>query len=153
MVQVFFHDVCIPVDVIRDLVMQTIEEHHLLQLTGKRRRPPPSDEPKRPRIQYDYKRAEVMSDWVGVAPRFPDMQFERTFRIKHHMVDSILNHLANRDSFWIKTVCRAGKDTINSYGQASVRPQDDMLWSFWQCISQLPSIQRTNKPPLFTSLC
>ena len=37
------------------------------------------------------------------------------FRIKHHMVDTIINHLAPRDSFWVKTVCRAGKETINLY--------------------------------------
>ena len=31
------------------------------------------------------------------------------------MTDTILNHLARSDSFWIKTVCRAGKETINPY--------------------------------------
>ena len=31
------------------------------------------------------------------------------------MVDIILNHLACSYSFWIKTVCRAGKETINPY--------------------------------------
>ena len=31
------------------------------------------------------------------------------------MVDTILNHLAQRSSFWIKTVCRAGKETVNPY--------------------------------------
>jgi hypothetical protein len=45
----------------------------------------------------------------------PDKQFDGTFRIKRHMVDTIINHLAKRDTFWIKTVCRAGKETINPY--------------------------------------
>ncbi len=69
-VQLLFHDVSIPDDVINDMVMQTIEEHHLPQLTGKHCHPPPSDLHRHPRIQYDYKRAEesVLSDWVGVAP-------------------------------------------------------------------------------------
>ena len=31
------------------------------------------------------------------------------------MVDTIINHLAKRDNFWIKTVSRAGKQTINPY--------------------------------------
>ena len=31
------------------------------------------------------------------------------------MVDTIINHLTPRDSFWVKTVCRAGKETINPY--------------------------------------
>ena len=77
-VQLLFHDVSIPNDLIHNMVMHTIEEHHLPQLTGKRHRPPSSHLPKRPRIQYDYKRAEesVLSDWVAVAPRFPDRQFE-----------------------------------------------------------------------------
>ena len=77
-VQLLFHDVSIPDDVINDMVMQTIEEHHLPQLTGKYRRPPPSDMPKYPRIQYDYKRVEesVLSGWVGVAPQFLDRQFQ-----------------------------------------------------------------------------
>jgi hypothetical protein len=29
------------------------------------------------------------------------------------MVDIILNHLASRNCFWVKTVCRTGKETIN----------------------------------------
>ncbi len=37
------------------------------------------------------------------------------FRIKRHVVDIIINHLAARNSSWVKTVCRAGKDTINPY--------------------------------------
>ena len=80
-VQLLFHDVCILDDVICNIVMQTLEEHHHLpQLTRKHHRPPPSNLPKSPCIQYNYKRAEksVLSDWVGVAPRFSDRQFEQT---------------------------------------------------------------------------
>ena len=84
-------------------------------LTGKRTRASSVGQPKRPRIKYDYQRAEesVLSDWLGEVPRFPDKQFERTFRIKHHMVDTILNQMARRSSVWIKTVCQAIKETIN----------------------------------------
>ncbi len=73
--------------------------------------------PKRTHIKYDYNQAEdsVFSDWVGEVPQFSDKEFERTFRIKCRMVDTIINHLAKRDTFWIKTVCRAGKETINPY--------------------------------------
>ena len=115
-------NVSISDDVIREFVMQTIQEHDLPPLTGKRRHQTVGSQTsnlsqKRTRIKYDYARAEasVMSDWVGDVPRFPDRQFERTFRIKRHMVDTILNHLARRSSFWTKTVCRAGKETINPY--------------------------------------
>jgi hypothetical protein len=105
-----FDDVSIPDDVVREMVMQTIEEHELPPLTGKRRRQDGQDEialtandPKRPRIQYDYKRAHesVLSDWIGAVPRFPDKQFQRTFRIKREMVDITINHLAYANSFWI----------------------------------------------------
>ena len=108
-------DIEIPQDVIRDMVLEAVDEHDLPPLTGKRTRASSAGQPKRPRIKYDYQRAEqsVLSDWVGEVPRFPDKQFERTFRIKRHMVDTILNHLCHRNTFWVKTVCRAGKETIN----------------------------------------
>lgn len=110
-------DIEIPQDVIRDMVLEAVDEHDLPPLTGKRTRASSAGQPKRPRIKYDYQRAEqsVLSDWVGEVPRFPDKQFERTFRIKRHMVDTILNHLCRRNTFWVKTVCRAGKETINPY--------------------------------------
>ena len=119
-----FDDVSIPDDVVREMVMQTIEEHELPPLTGKRRRQDGPDEtaltandPKRLRIQYNYKRAyeSVLSDWIGAVPRFPDKQFQRTFRIKREMVDIIINHLASTDSFWIQNIGRNGKETINPY--------------------------------------
>ena len=31
------------------------------------------------------------------------------------MVDIILNHLASKNQFWVKTICWAGKETINPY--------------------------------------
>ena len=116
-IQASLDDIIVPDDVIRDLVMQTVEEHDLPQLTGKWCRTSSPEQLKRPRIQYDYKRAEdsVLSDWVGDVPRFPDKQFEHTFRIKCHMDNTIINHLCCRNSFWIKTVCRAGKEMINPY--------------------------------------
>ena len=101
-------DVSIPDDFVREMVMQTIEEHDLPPLTGKRCRLDGRDEisftandPKRPRIKYDYERAHesVLSDWMGAVPRFPDKQFQRTFRIKREMVDIIINHLASTNSF------------------------------------------------------
>ena len=105
-----FGNVSVPDDVVREIVMQTIEEHKLPPLTGKRRRQDGQDEialtvnnPKRSRIQYDYKRAHesVLSDWIGAVPRFPDKQFQQTFRIKREMVDITINHLAYANSFWI----------------------------------------------------
>jgi hypothetical protein len=68
-------------------------------------------------MKYDHKRAEksVMSDWVGTVPRFSAKQIECTFRIKRNMVDDILNNLANYDTSWTKTVCRAGKATMSPY--------------------------------------
>ena len=115
-------DVPLPRDVVEEMVMQTIEEYNMPPLTGRHHRRVSSSASmsipiKRPRIKYDYLRAEecVMADWVGGVPRFPDKQFERIFRIKPHMADIIINHLARRDTFWIKTVCRTGKETNNPY--------------------------------------
>lgn len=119
---VLLKDVPIPDDIVREIVVQTIDDHDLPPLSGKCRcrrifSPSHSNPPKCARIQYDYKRAEesVFSDWVSPVPRFPDKQFEHTFRIKRSMVDIILNHLASANSFWTKTVCRAGKETIGPY--------------------------------------
>ena len=87
-IQFLLEDVPIPDDIVCKIVMQTIEEHNLPPLTVKHHHhrivsPSPSNQPKRTCIQYDYKRAEksVLSDWVGSVPRFPDKQFECTFRI------------------------------------------------------------------------
>jgi hypothetical protein len=121
-VVVLSQDVPIPDDIIREIVVQTIDDHNLPPFTEKRRHrrivsPSYSNPPKRACIQNDYKRSEesVFSDWAGPVPRFPDKQFERTFRIKQSMVDIILNHLASTNRFWTKTVCRAGKETICPY--------------------------------------
>ena len=56
-----------------------------------------------------------MDDWLGPIPRFPDKSFEHTFDIKRAMVDTIINHLTKRDSFWRQTVCRAGKPSISPH--------------------------------------
>jgi len=119
-------DVSIPDNVLREMVVQSIDNRNLPPLIGKHRRrienQDPLNIPKRMLIQYDYKctEASVLSDWLGEVPHFPDKQFERTFRIKRHMVDTIINHLAKNDNFWIKTVCRAGKETINPYFKSYV---------------------------------
>jgi len=119
-VQFLLEDVPIPDDVILEIAMQTVEEHNLSPLAGKHRHrksvsPSSSNQPKWPLIQSDYKRAEknVISNWVGAVPHFPDKKFEHTFRIMQYMVDIILNHLASQNSFWTKTVDQAGNKTIN----------------------------------------
>ena len=116
LLQFLLDEVTIPDDVVCEMVMQTIEEHNLHSLTQKQRRQKgvilfSNNLPKRPCITYSCARVDVriLSDWVCAVPRFSDMQFEHTFRIKHHMVDTILNHLDQRSSFWIKTVCHVVK--------------------------------------------
>ena len=54
---------------------------------------------------YDIGRAYnyMMSDWLGTVPRFHDMQFKRTFRIKRSLVDYIIGNLARYDSFWTQS--------------------------------------------------
>ena len=73
----------------------------------------------RAHIAYDYTQAKesVLCDWVEEVPCFPHKQFEHTFSIKCHMVNPIINHLAQRDRFWINTVCRVGKEMINPYAK------------------------------------
>ena len=67
-------------------------------------------------VHCDYHLAEesVLNAWVGAVPCFSDKQYKCIFMIMHHMVDTILNHLALRN-FWIKTVCWVGKEMINPY--------------------------------------
>ncbi len=50
---------------------------------------------KRKMVEYDRVRASqcVRSDWYSPYPRFHDRQFERTFRIKRSMVESIVFQL------------------------------------------------------------
>ena len=117
-------DVPISDDVLCEMVVQSIDDRNLPPLTGKHRRriqnQDPSNTPKRTRIQYDYKCAEasVLSDWLGEVPRFPDKQFERTFRIKCHMVDTIINHLAKKILFGSRPFVEWGRkqstNTLNS---------------------------------------
>ena len=97
--QLLSQDVLLPQDVVREMVMQTINECDVPQLSGKCSKhqiSSASNSVKRTCIKYDYQQAEesVFADWVGEVPHFPDEQFERTFRIKCHMVETIISHLA-----------------------------------------------------------
>ena len=47
-------------------------------------------------------------------PRFDDRQFERTFRLKRHMVEDILNKLASYNPFWT--------DSRGCCGELSISP-------------------------------
>ncbi len=107
-------------DVIAEMVYDFIREHDVQPLSAKTCSSDPDDAhpiKKRKLIHYDRERAKkcVMDDWLGPIPRFPDKSFECTFRIKRVMVDTIINHLAKRDSFWRQTLCRAGKPSISPY--------------------------------------
>ena len=117
--QLLLEDVLIPDNVLHEMVVQSrwLWPHSTRKFRRRIQNQDPLNPPKRLRIQHDYIFTEdsVLSDWLGEVPHFPDKQFKRTFRIKHHMLDMIINHLAKKDSFWIKTVCRAGKETINPY--------------------------------------
>jgi hypothetical protein len=92
---------------------ESVEAPRDAPLRGKRICPSQSESraTKKAKVVYDRRRAEecVMTDWLGDVPRFPDRQFERTFRIKRSMVDIILNNLARHDTFWTSSVCRRGK--------------------------------------------
>ncbi len=110
----------IPHDGIAEMVYDFIREHDVQLLSGKRCSSDPDDPhpiKKRKQINYDRERAKkcAMDDWLGPIPRFPDKSFECTFCINRVMVDTIINHLAKRDSFWRQTVCRAGKPSISPY--------------------------------------
>jgi hypothetical protein len=80
-------DIRIPDDLLCEMVVQSIDGHDLPPLTGKYQRriqnQDPSNLPKSPFIQYDYKCAEarVLSDWLEEVPHFPGKQFVWTFRI------------------------------------------------------------------------
>ena len=92
----------IPHDVIAEMVRHVIHDHDVQLLSGKRQSSGATDlhpTKKWKQIKYDRERAKkcVMDDWLGSIPRFPDKSFERTFRIKHAMVDTIINHLAKSD--------------------------------------------------------
>ena len=110
----------IPHDFIAEMVRHVICDHDVQPLSGKRQSSNATDlhpTKKRKQIKYDKEQAKkcMMDDWLGSIPRFPDKSFKWTFHIKHAMVDTIINHLAKHDSFWRKTVCRAGKPSISPH--------------------------------------
>lgn len=118
-------DVPIPDDVLNEMVVQSSNNHNLPSLTGKHQRriqsQDPLNLPQMTCIQYDYKHAEdsVSSDRLGEVPHFPDKLFEHPFRIECHMVNTIINHLAKKDSFCIKPFVEQGRKqstcSLNSY--------------------------------------
>jgi hypothetical protein len=114
-------EVEVPRDVARDMVDEFIRENNITSLIEKRGKrtsnPENGTSNKRQRVNYDHERARVCvrEDWMGPMPRFSDKSFERTFRITRSMVETLVTHLAKRNSFWRQTVCRAGKPTICPY--------------------------------------
>jgi hypothetical protein len=60
---------------------------------------------KRKMVKYNRIRAKkcVYEDWMRTAhpPIFDDKQFERTFRLKRAMIDYLVGHLANNNSFHV----------------------------------------------------
>jgi hypothetical protein len=120
-------DIEVPRDIARDMVDEFIREKNITSLNSKSEksnfnRENQEDTPtnnKRQRVKYDHERARlcVQDDWMGPVPRFSDKSFERTFRITRSMVETLVTHLAKRDSFWRRTVCRAGKPTICPYAK------------------------------------
>ena len=111
----------VPRDVARDMVDEFIREENITTLNRNRgkRNANQDNAPtnKRQRVKYDHKRARVcmQDDWMGPVPRVSDKSFERTFRITRSMVETLVTHLAKRDSFWRQTVCRAGRPSICPY--------------------------------------
>ena len=86
------------------MVFNFIHDHNVQPLSRKRHSSD-ADDPhptkKRKQIQYDRDQAKkwMMDDWLGPILRFPEKSFECTFCIKYAMVDTIINHLAKRNSF------------------------------------------------------
>ena len=74
---------------------------------------------KRKMVKYNRIRAKkcVYEDWMRTTPPpiFDDKQFERTFRLKWAMIDYLVGHLANNDSFWTSTIYACGKESIDPY--------------------------------------
>jgi hypothetical protein len=73
LVTLLTEEIPIPDNILREMVMQTIDKFDLPPLSGKKRHQPSltqSNQAKKTRIQYDYKRAEesVLGDWVGAVP-------------------------------------------------------------------------------------
>jgi hypothetical protein len=108
----------IPDDVICELVMIAIRAHNnIAPLVGNHHHHYSNAEEfvqKRVHIEYDHENAEMsfLSDWVSAVPWFAYKPFKRTFRIKQHMVNTIINNLACYNTFWKKTVCSAGKESL-----------------------------------------
>ncbi|KAL3777170.1 hypothetical protein ACHAWO_003227 [Cyclotella atomus] len=46
-------------------------------------------------------------------PIFDDKQFERAFRLKRAMINYLVGHLANNNSFWTSTIDACGKESID----------------------------------------
>ena len=101
-----------PDDIIEEMIDEIAESYGMDALlnTWKRQRTGASNDSmvvhkKRQMIKYDRVRARqcVMADWMGPTPLFDGKQFERTFRLRRSMVESIVCHLANHDSFWTST--------------------------------------------------
>ena len=70
-------DVPLPEDVVREIIVQTIDKCDVTQLTGKHTRrkiSSDSNSVKRTCIKYDYHRAKesIFAGWVGEVPHFPD---------------------------------------------------------------------------------
>jgi len=41
----------------------------------------------------------VLSEWIGAVPYFTDKQYDRVFKIKEHMIDTVIKSLACVDIF------------------------------------------------------
>ena len=116
-------DSMIPEDVILEVVQEFVDLNRINLMDRKRSRRSGSSSPdenvkaKRQMVKYDRERAfkAVTTDWMCVRPIFDDRQFERTFRIKRSMVDDILGHLANHDSFWLQTIDAVGNMSIHPH--------------------------------------
>lgn len=109
------HSFLPPIDILEQIIEQTADLYNVKCLKR-----PAVDEglvPKKKRkmVNYDRPRAYacVMSDWMSPMPRFDDKQFERTFRIKRGMVDSIIGNLAKYDHFWTTTIDATWRPSIS----------------------------------------
>ena len=111
-----------PSDIIREYVDEAIEACGMQSLFGTRKRGGYEDfgaPAKRKMVKYNRIRAKkcVYEDWMRTTPPpiFDDKQFERTFRLKRAMIDYLVGHLANNDSFWTSTIDACGKESIDPY--------------------------------------
>jgi hypothetical protein len=105
-------------DVIQEMLLKMISKNNVPPLSVKRLLSYFKDSrprKKKKHIQFDRERAQwcVRDDLIGKIPCFPDKSFE--CRMKHGMVDNIINHLGKDDPFWGQPVRRARKPTICPY--------------------------------------